>query len=440
MDWTTSEPRNVLKKLLGHTPNSLWGALIPQVILWCFRRFCIDKLVNLKGGLLMDEIWEDHLELFTLYAPEGLKVYSSIWFQPDNLTKLNSTLQQYNEFFVSVIRSIDNSLQKDEEEEQVAISKFLDEDIRDCIMEWLAGDTIIYCIYPKTEEEYDVFPDSIFSTLVQALIQKSTSSLEGIPNPLYDNIPKTKRAAPPGPVTPVGYIHNFIKPPPVFTQEHGSSVANELKQSNQVRSSIAEVEQQQKLAYQKQLEYQQQLAYQQQKLAYQQQQIERQRQQQLEYEQKQRELEYRQPHWQGQGQGQGQMPPHLQGQMPPHLQGQGPPHLQGQMPPHLQGPPHLQLQGPQQPEQGPQQQGQGPEPQGQGPEQQQPEPQGQGPQPQPQPQLVTVKAAFQHRNKTLRSKGPRANHRNITPIKGTHSKHFAKTRRHAASFRSNTLT
>jgi hypothetical protein len=56
------------------------------------------------------------------------------------------------------------------------------------------------------------------------------------------------------------------------------------------------------------------------------------------------------------------------------------------------------------------------------------------------PQLVTVKAAFQHRNKTLRSKGPRANQRNITPIKGSHSKHFAKTRRHAASFRSNTLT
>jgi hypothetical protein len=51
-----------------------------------------------------------------------------------------------------------------------------------------------------------------------------------------------------------------------------------------------------------------------------------------------------------------------------------------------------------------------------------------------------VKAAFQHRNKTLRRYGHRANHRNITPIKGSQSKRSSKTRRHAASFCSKTLT
>ena len=186
MDWKSKEPLTALKALLGESPANMWAALIPQGILWCFRRFCIQKLMTLGGdSLLLDELWEDHLELFTSYAPEGLKAYSALWFQPQNLVKLHTTLDGYNDFFVSVIRDIDTSLQTDSEEEvQVAISTFLDEGIRDCILEWLAGDAMIYMIYPKDESEYDTFPESRFVSLVQSMILINS------------------RAGPPGPVEP----------------------------------------------------------------------------------------------------------------------------------------------------------------------------------------------------------------------------------------------
>ena len=65
-------PANQLTTLLGPKPTHPWGALIPQVLLWCFRRFCVKSLTEAYVTPITDELWDDHLELIRLYAPRGL--------------------------------------------------------------------------------------------------------------------------------------------------------------------------------------------------------------------------------------------------------------------------------------------------------------------------------------------------------------------------------
>ena len=83
-------PANQLTTLLGPKPTHPWGALIPQVLLWCFRRFCVKSLTEAYVTPITDELWDDHLELIRLYAPRGLESISISWMTPENIEFVHS--------------------------------------------------------------------------------------------------------------------------------------------------------------------------------------------------------------------------------------------------------------------------------------------------------------------------------------------------------------
>ena len=161
-----------LRDLLGPKPNHPWGALLPQVLLWCFRRFCVEKLISASQlGSLADQLWNDHFELVQKYAPKGLNSVSTDWFSPENIDHVTSPLEDWDRFFIDCLVAIDDALERDDEAAQDRLSEFLDEDIAVVVREWLDDEFRPFRIFPATEKEDDVFTEGQCTGLVQALMK-----------------------------------------------------------------------------------------------------------------------------------------------------------------------------------------------------------------------------------------------------------------------------
>jgi hypothetical protein len=161
-----------LRDLLGPKPNHPWGALLPQVLLWCFRRFCVEKLISASQlGSLAEQVWNDHFELVQKYAPKGLSSVSTDWFSPENIDHVTSPLEDWDRFFIDCLVSIDDALERDDEAAQDRLSEFLDEDIAVVVREWLDAEFRPFRIFPVTEAEDDVFTEGQCTALVQALMK-----------------------------------------------------------------------------------------------------------------------------------------------------------------------------------------------------------------------------------------------------------------------------
>ncbi len=160
-----------LKDLLGPPPIHPWAGLIPQVLLWSFRRYCIEKLMDPSGGSLSEQMWDDHFELVHLYAPRGLETVTATWFTPQNLEQLHSTLEQYNQFCIAFLSDIDRSVAEEDATQQGVIIDFLDVEIRQLFAEWLVAERRDFFIFPVDEEHDDVFSDIQFMGLIQSLLR-----------------------------------------------------------------------------------------------------------------------------------------------------------------------------------------------------------------------------------------------------------------------------
>ena len=170
----TFHPVTRLTTLLGPKPNHPWGALLPQTLLWAFRRFCVERLV---GGAaetpLTEQLWDDHLELIHKYAPKGLESVSADWFTPENIEYLHSSLDAYNRFFILCLGFIDDALETDDPDAQDMISEFLDDGIGRILRDWLEDDFRPFRIFPISYDEDDLYPEGKFMILIRALIQYS---------------------------------------------------------------------------------------------------------------------------------------------------------------------------------------------------------------------------------------------------------------------------
>ena len=153
-----------LTTLLGPKPNHPWEALIPQVLLWCFRRFCIIKLG--EPGLLTDQVWEDHLDLIHQYAPKGLEAAVG-WLTPENVDYVHSPLEEYNRFFMEFLVAIDDVMQGSDPDREHMISEFLDVTIKGVIRDWAGTE---YVIFPMKDEDDDEFTDEQFNSLLTVLM------------------------------------------------------------------------------------------------------------------------------------------------------------------------------------------------------------------------------------------------------------------------------
>lgn len=201
----TFKPVSRLIELLGPKPTHPWGALIPQVLLWSFRRFCIQKLVTACDTPLTEQMWDDYLELISVYAPTGLNTIAMDWVIPENIQFVSSSLEEYNRFFVEFLDIVDTLLKVDDDDTQDSISTFLDSTMGEIIEGWLSGDCHVFFIFPMNEDHENEFTNEQCSDLVNALItfQKSnTPAFHGVPPPLPE-LPSYSEEA-----------HPVFQPPP----------------------------------------------------------------------------------------------------------------------------------------------------------------------------------------------------------------------------------
>jgi hypothetical protein len=168
-------PKKQLQKLLGPTPKHPWAALIPQVLLWSFRRFCVEKLTLSEGGL-EESLCDDVLELVHMYCAKGLEVVSMDWLTPENIEEVHSPLEAYMKFFIAFSKELDKSINDDDDKKQDALSEFLDESIGNCIIAWLDEKHYRFLIFPIDPEDDNEFTETQFSSLISALLMYSYSS------------------------------------------------------------------------------------------------------------------------------------------------------------------------------------------------------------------------------------------------------------------------
>ena len=181
MDPSVFDPGHRLIALLGKAPKHPWAALIPQILLWSFRRFCIQKIIVAEGKL-MDSLWEDHLELVHMYTPKGLETASMEWMTPDNISYVSSSLELYNRFFIEFIEAIDIVMSDDNIGLQDTFSEFLDLKMGAIISSWLSN-MKEFLIFPTEPSQDDEFTDEQFSRLIDNLVAFSKAT-RAVPVPV----------------------------------------------------------------------------------------------------------------------------------------------------------------------------------------------------------------------------------------------------------------
>jgi hypothetical protein len=202
MDPSTFDPEHRLRTLLADPPTHPWGALIPQILLWSFRRFCIQKIT--AGEPLKESLWEDQLELVHMYAPRGLETASMEWMTPDNISYVQTPLELYNRFFVDFVEVFDTIMSDDNVELQDKFSDFLDLKMGEMVVAWLSS-MEDFAIFPLNPENDNEFTDDQFNRLIHNLVEfakKTRAPSEPIviqeePPPLVEPVP------PPPPVDPI---------------------------------------------------------------------------------------------------------------------------------------------------------------------------------------------------------------------------------------------
>jgi hypothetical protein len=170
MDWTTTEPFDRLRAILGPAPTTPWSVLIPQLVLWCFRRYCIQHLADAGDAALTEHAWADMEEFVNLYSPTGLTTATS-WLTPDNIAEVHTPLEDYSVFFMDILRDLDDALMDEREEVQVVISDMLDEGIHAILMKWLGESP--FAIFPAEMDDIDLFSTEQSTLLIQKLAEYS---------------------------------------------------------------------------------------------------------------------------------------------------------------------------------------------------------------------------------------------------------------------------
>jgi len=171
-----SDPVSQLETLLGPKPSHPWAALIPQILLWSFRRFCIAKLCKTSDTSLTEQIWDNHTELIDSYAPKGLEVAASIWITPENIDLVHSSLEDYNYFFLEVLAMIDGALVHEDADAEDMMATFLDTKMSAIIYDWVENKDFL--IFPMEGDDDDVFSDEQYMKLLVNLTEFAKNSPE----------------------------------------------------------------------------------------------------------------------------------------------------------------------------------------------------------------------------------------------------------------------
>ena len=192
-------PKEVLLKVLGPSPSHPWAALIPQVILWSFQRFCLEKITLFEGGL-EESFSDDVLELVHRYCPKGLEVVSISWLTPENIEEVSSSMEDYMRFCIDYCRVLDTSIEENDYDWQDELSEFLDEEMGTMIRGWLDDRHRNLLIFP-VEFDTNEFTEEQFGTLINAMLNYSYKCNTALAVPAVPAVPVVP-AVPAVPVVP----------------------------------------------------------------------------------------------------------------------------------------------------------------------------------------------------------------------------------------------
>jgi len=214
------DPVSQLETLLGPKPSHPWEALIPQILLWSFRRFCIAKLCK-TSETLTEQIWDNHMELIESYAPKGLEEAASIWLTPDNIDLVHSSLDDYNYFFLSVLVMIDGALLNSDEEAEDIMATFLDREMSTTIYNWIQEKEFL--IFPMENDDDDVFTDEqymrLLTNLTEFIKNNPEQEQEPEPEPEQEQEPEAPVDPPELRIELCGEVCTGVPPPPPPAEE-----------------------------------------------------------------------------------------------------------------------------------------------------------------------------------------------------------------------------
>ena len=195
---------DILDTIFTYDETKPWGILIPQVILYCFRNYCVKRImdsyeINENISETLGINWTSLYELCSQNCDASFKTYLPDFFEPASYEQFEDGDGDLLEiFFKNFIKSLDTILEtnatKEYEEKEELFINFLDNDIFVFFFKNI-NDKKFY-IFPKdTESELNV---ELFLQLRQTVLTNSlVIEYESIheTTPLYIPVPMKTNSA-----------------------------------------------------------------------------------------------------------------------------------------------------------------------------------------------------------------------------------------------------
>ena len=145
-----------MEQILGSPPENLWSAILPQILMWSFRRYFL-KALEEPDKSLIDDTWTDFIDLIKRYAPESFKKDAINFMHPDVVDMVPMSLEALDTFLREIIELFDKALKTDDDDMIQELATFLDDEVPILIKEWLGDVYIPLYIFPETVEEEEDF-------------------------------------------------------------------------------------------------------------------------------------------------------------------------------------------------------------------------------------------------------------------------------------------
>ncbi len=167
-----------IQGLLLTQPKSAWSALLPQIICWSFRRFCVDRICSYDvSSQDISGVWDDTFDLVTSYAPKPLQKYADQWFTPEHVEEV-SKLTELDLALRKIVNSLDTAVLQNDADEENKIADFLDEGLSNAIEAWLAPHYSHFSIFPATDESDDDIDETKLNAILYLLKAKKADKQE----------------------------------------------------------------------------------------------------------------------------------------------------------------------------------------------------------------------------------------------------------------------
>jgi hypothetical protein len=130
-------------------PTSKWQVLLPQIVAYSYKQFCVSRLEEDLSGE-KKPLWNTQIELIYEYAPSTFKPFLDDWWKPE-LVEQVPLLEEMDKVFRDISSKFDMSIEIDDYEKQLELAELLDEDLYIYFLNWI----------PEEFKEYFFFPEGV---------------------------------------------------------------------------------------------------------------------------------------------------------------------------------------------------------------------------------------------------------------------------------------